>query len=128
MGHIRVPHDWADDPFAGSCYAHGDCWEGLAAGYAIEQRWEARGEDLPAGHPAWEMEARYLALGIATLTCTLSPERIVIGGGVMRQVGFEIVRGKVVELLNGYTAAPQIIPPALGADSGVLGAIALTGT
>src|SRR5205807_7138738 len=76
MGHIRVPHDAATDPFGGNCPSHGECLEGLAAGPAIEQRWGARGEDLSDDHPAWRLEARYLALGLVNWICTVSPQRI----------------------------------------------------
>lgn len=134
MGHIRVPHDRAADPFPGSCPFHGDCLEGLVCGPALAARWGQRGETLPPDHIAWELEAQYLALALATWICTLSPQRIILGGGVMRQAGlFERVRRKVLDLLNGYIQAPEIlehidayiVPPALGGDAGVLGAIAL---
>jgi fructokinase len=125
MGHIRVPHDREADPFPGACYAHGDCLEGLASGFAVESRWNQRGENLPADHPAWELEANYLAHGLVTLTCSFSPEKIIIGGGVASRVGFPLLREKTAALLNGYTAMPEIIPPALGSNAGVLGAIAL---
>lgn len=134
MGHIRVPHDRAADPYPGSCPFHGDCLEGLVCGPALAARWGQRGETLPPDHVAWELEAQYLALGLATWICTLSPQRIILGGGVMRQAGlFERVRRKVLDLLNGYIQAPEIlerigayiVPPALGGDAGVLGAIAL---
>lgn len=125
MGHIRVPHDWKADPFPGACFAHGDCLEGLAAGHAIEERWKARGEDLADGHAAWDLEARYLALGVVSLICTLSPESVIVGGGVMKRVGFPALREKVEALLNGYTAIPKIVPPGLGGNAGVLGAMAL---
>ncbi len=85
MGHIRIPHDRERDPFAGCCPFHGDCLEGLACGPAIEQRWGARGETLPPDHPAWPLEAHYLALALANFICTLSPQRIILGGGVMNQ-------------------------------------------
>jgi len=126
MGHIRVPHDLAADPFPGCCPFHGDCLEGLVAGPAIEARWGRRGETLPPDHAAWDLAADYIALGLVTWICTLSPQRIIIGGGVMRQTGlFDRLRTKVAALLNGYVAAPAIVPPALGGDAGVLGAIAL---
>ena len=125
MGHIRIPHDRAADPFSGSCYAHNDCLEGLASGYAIEQRWRTRGEELPPHHPAWDLEAHYIALALVNFTCTLSPQKIIIGGGVMNQVGFPLVREKLNALLNGYTAMPDIVPPALGVNSGLFGSIAL---
>lgn len=134
MGHMRIPHDRARDPFPGCCPYHGDCLEGLAAGPAIEARWQARGEALPPDHPAWPLEAEYLALGLANLACTLSPQRIIVGGGIAEQPQLlPLVRQRVQGLLNGYLQAPAIleqideyiVPPALGSRAGVLGAIAL---
>jgi len=126
MGHLRVPHDLQRDPFPGNCPYHADCLEGLAAGPAIEARWSKSARDLPVEHPAWELEAHYLALGIANLACALSPQRIILGGGVMRRGElYPMVRAKVAALLNGYVEAPEIVPPELGARAGVLGAIAL---
>jgi fructokinase len=126
MGHIRVPHDGIRDPFPGNCPYHGDCLEGLAAGPAIEARWGKAGHLLPDGHPAWDLEAEYLALGIADWTFTLSPQRIILGGGIMqRQELFAKLRVRVAQLLNGYLEPPEIVPPELGTRAGVLGAIAL---
>ncbi len=137
MGHIRIPHNWQTDPFPGTCPFHGDCLEGLAAGPAIEQRWGQPGETLPADHPAWDLEAHYLSLGLMNHILMLSPQRIIMGGGVMAQSQlFPAVRQKVVAQLNGYVNAPAvlqhintyIVPPALGNRAGVLGAIALAQT
>ena len=126
MGHIRVPHDRDRDQFAGNCPYHGDCLEGLAAAPAMEARWGQAPQALPMDHPAWELEAHYLALGIANLICVLSPQRIILGGGVMRREElYPLVRAKVATLLNGYIEAPDIVPPQLGARAGVLGAVAL---
>jgi fructokinase len=126
MGHLRVPHDLQHDPFPGNCPYHGDCLEGLAAAPAIEARWAKPAHELPAGHAAWELEAHYLALGIANLTCALSPQRIILGGGVMRREElYQMIRAKVTTFLNGYVEPPVIVPPQLGARAGVLGAIAL---
>jgi fructokinase len=134
IGHMRIPHDLARDPFPGSCPYHGDCLEGLAAGPALAARWGERGERLPPEHPAWELQAHYLGLALSNLVCTLSPQRIVLGGGVMHQPGLiERIRQEVQALLNGYIQAPQIehsidsyiVLPGLGDQSGVLGAIAL---
>ena len=134
MGHIRLPHDRQLDPFDGACPYHGDCLEGLAAGPALEKRWGVRAETLAPDHPAWELEAHYLGLALSNFICTLSPQRIILGGGVMSQPHlFPLVRAKTVELLNGYVQSPQIlqniteyiVPPALGAQAGVLGAFAL---
>jgi fructokinase len=134
MGHLRIPHDRQNDPFPGICPYHGDCWEGLACGPAIQARWGQPPQDLPPDHPAWALEAGTLALGLVNLALALSPELIILGGGVMNQAQlFPLVRAGVQGLLNDYLPAPQfqaecqdyIVPPALGERSGVLGAIAL---
>ena len=126
MGHLRIPHDRALDPFPGCCPYHGGCLEGLASGPAVEARWGRRGELLAEDHPAWNLEARYLALGLANLACTLAPRRIVIGGGVMRHLRLlGLIRGQLHELLNGYLEAPELVPPHLGQRAGVLGGLIL---
>ena len=133
MGHLRVPRV-SGDTFPGNCPYHGDCLQGLAAGPAIEARWGRRAEELPPDHPAWALEAAYLALAVNDLICVLSPERIILGGGVMtRRHLFPLVRREAQKLLNGYVRSPLILeriedfigPPALGDRSGALGAIAL---
>jgi fructokinase len=126
MGHIRVPHDWQRDPFPGNCPYHGDCLEGLAAAPAIQARWGQPPHLLPAGHAAWDLEAHYLALGLCNWICTVSPQRVILGGGIMtREELFPMVRSKLAALLNGYLDVPEIVPPQLGPRAGVLGAIAL---
>jgi len=134
MGHIRIPHDYKIDPFLGSCPFHGDCLEGLASGTAMIKRWGKPPEEIPADHPAWQLESDYLAAGIANFICTLSPQRIIMGGGIMKKPGLlSAVRQKAVKLLNNYVNSPEItenidnyiVPPGLGDFSGVLGAIAL---
>jgi fructokinase len=134
MGHIRVPRDLDKDPFEGSCPYHGDCLEGLASGPAIGDRWGRPSDELPEDHPAWELEARYLALAIVNFICTLSPKKVIMGGGVMaRRSLFPLIQQNVQELLDGYIRSPlilesinsYIVPPGLGTRSGVLGAIAL---
>jgi fructokinase len=137
MGHIRVPHDWDRDPYGGICPYHGDCLEGLASGPAMEARWGSAPRGLPADHPAWELEAHYLALGLVNWVCILSPSRIVLGGGVMQQGQlFPLVRRKVQEQLNGYIPCREllegldeyIVPSPLGERAGVLGALVLAKT
>lgn len=134
MGHIRLPHNWDSDPFAGICPFHGDCLEGLASGPAIEARWKQRAETLPPEHPAWELETHYIALSLVNFITTLSPQRIILGGGVMQAPQLlPLIRAEVQTLLNGYIQSPEIlarieqyiVPPALGGQAGVLGAIAL---
>lgn len=133
MGHIRIPH-LEEDLFPGHCPYHGDCLEGLASGPAIEARWGVPAHKLPADHPAWVLEARYLALALSTWVSTLSPQRIVLGGGVMqRDFLFPMIRAGLKDLLNDYFPARAlrdqlehyIVPPRLGGHAGVLGAILL---
>ena len=98
---------------------------GLAVGLAIEARWGRSPRELVAERAVWRLEARYVALGLVKVVAVLSPERIVLGGGVMEVPGLlALVRAEVAELLAGYVAT-EIAPPALGPLSGVLGAIAL---
>jgi fructokinase len=134
MGHLRVPHDWKQDPYPGACPFHGDCLEGLAAGPALAGRWGRRGETLPPDHPAWALEAHYLALGLVNLICALSPQRIILGGGIMQQTElFRMIRRDVQEFLKGYLQVKAIleeidkyiVPPGLGSRAGLLGAIEL---
>ncbi len=127
MGHIRIPHDLSADPFPGVCPYHGDCLEGLASGPAIHARWGLPAETLPPDHPlAWPLEARYLALAIANFAFTLSPARIILGGGVMRQTQlYPQIRSHLAQLLNGYIVQPEIEPPALADRAGVCGALVL---
>ncbi len=134
MGHIRIPHETAQDPFPGNCPFHGDCLEGLASGSAIRERWGKSADDLANDHPAWELEARYLGLALSNFICTLSPRRIIMGGGVMeRNHLFPMIRQQVQSLLSGYVQKRglcdeikgYVVPPQLGKHAGVLGAIML---
>jgi len=134
VGHMLIPHDRARDPFPGSCPFHGDCFEGLAAGSAIERRWGKPGEELGDRSDVWELEAEYLALGVVNVICVMSPQRVILGGGVMKQPSLlPLVRARTRELLAGYVVAPglsagleeYIVSPALGDRAGVLGAIEL---
>ncbi len=133
MGHIRIPRE-AGDAFPGVCPFHGDCLEGLASGPALAKRWGRPAEELPPEHAAWSVLARELSLALATFVCTLSPERIVVGGGVAQQPSLlPRLRTELVSVLNGYIQARAIteeidrflVAPGLGARSGLLGALAL---
>jgi len=125
MGHLAIPRDPAD-PFAGACPYHGDCLEGLASAVALRARWGAAPQTLPAGHEAWPLQARYLALGVVAIAAVLSPRRVALGGGVMRAAGLlERVRHEVEARLAGYVRAPELVAPALGERAGVLGGLAL---
>jgi fructokinase len=137
MGHLRLPHDRRLDPFPGTCPHHGDCWEGLASGPALAARWHQPPETLADDHPAWELEAHYLALGLANVVLVLSPERLVVGGGVMARAPlYPLIRTKLAGWLGGYLQTPAlgnrieeyVVPPAFGDRAGVLGALALAQT
>ena len=127
MGHMQVPNP---DNFKGICRIHGDCWEGLASGPSMEARWGVSPSELPESHKAWEKEAEVLASGIVSIIANHSPDRIILGGGVMKQKHlFTVIRSKVAEIWNDYTplVSPSelIVEPGLGSDSGITGALVL---
>ena len=134
MGHVRIPHNRELDPFNGSCPFHGDCFEGLASGPAIEKRLGVTGAIVPEDDAFWDIEADYIASALVNYILTLSPKKVILGGGVMqREFLFPKIRNRVLELLNGYVSSKSllehidqyIVPPGLGNQSGSMGAIAL---
>jgi fructokinase len=136
MGHVPVPRDPRRDPFPGCCPFHGDCLEGLASGPALEARWGRPAEALHGRADVWDLEAEYLAAGIAAIALVLSPQRVILGGGVGRAPGLlERVRERLAARLGGYVRHSRmrgdlsdfLVPPALGDRAGVLGALALAG-
>lgn len=134
VGHIKVRRH-PDDQFEGNCPYHDDCLEGLAAGPAIEQRWGKKGDKLVDVDEVWELEAYYLAQALTTFIYVLSPERIILGGGVMHQKQlFPLIRKYVLEMLNGYVSSPHltedeidqyIVSPGLTDEAGIKGALQL---
>ena len=133
LGHIKMARE-PDDAFAGSCPYHRDCLEGMASGAAMARRWGCRAEELPPGHRAWELEATYLARAVATYSLVLSPELVLIGGGVGLRPGLvERVDTLVGEELAGYIPAltvPGCLEsfvkrPKLGSEAGLIGSAGL---
>lgn len=134
MGHLHVQRH-LDDRFVGRCPFHGDCLEGLASGPAIAERTGRPPNDLgDQQDPAVRIEAWYLAQLVTTVTYVLSPQRIVLGGGVLKLPGLlTAVRHAIRTRLGGALPAPELgeritdylVPPALGDRAGVLGALAL---
>lgn len=134
MGHIPLTVR-EDDPYEGKCPFHGRCFEGLASGPAIEQRWGVKGQDLDKDHKAWDLEAYYIAQAIANYVLIISPKKIIIGGGVAKQIQmFPMIQKYLREFLNGYIAKDEIltdkindyiVSPELGDNAGVVGALAL---
>lgn len=133
MGHIYLKRH-KDDSFEGRCPFHKDCLEGMAAGPAIEDRWGEKGHLLSDRDEVWEMEAFYLAQALVNYILILSPQKIIMGGGVMKQKQlFPLIRKNVKELLNGYVQKSEILEnidnyivyPGLGDEAGFVGSIAL---
>lgn len=131
-GHILIAKN-PSDTFSSCCPYHNSCFEGLAAGPAIEKRYEKKAFELADIPEVWELEAEYIAKALVNYILILSPERIVLGGGVMHQKQlFPLVRKKTLALLNGYVLTRQlanidsyIIPPSLNDNQGILGCIRL---
>lgn len=133
MGHVRVPRA-EGDTFSGVCPYHGDCLEGMASGPALHARVGRPPHELGPENSVWTFEVHYLSMALVNYVCVLSPERIILGGGVMKQAHlFPRIRSEVLRLLNGYVRAGEIldeidsyiVPPALGERSGIVGAVAL---
>ncbi|MGM0876532.1 MAG: ROK family protein [Bacillota bacterium] len=133
MGHTLIRRH-PDDVFIGNCPYHQDCLEGMAAGPAIEKRWGKKGQELKSDQKVWELEAYYLAQAIANFILILSPKKVIIGGGVAKQLQlFPLIQKNVEFLLNGYISheailskiEEYIIPPSLGDNAGLCGALAL---
>jgi fructokinase len=134
MGHIRIPHDFQLDPFPGACPFHGDCFEGLASGPALQKRFGRPADEISDNDTFWEVEARYIALALQDFIMTISPRRIILGGGIMQRAFlFKMIQTELGKQLNGYAQHPvllehldaYVVPPMLGGQAGVLGAIAL---
>ena len=121
------------DAFSGCCPSHGACLEGMASGTAIEKRWGKTGIELSSKAEVWELESEYLAQAMMSTILLLSPEIIILGGGVMEQTQlFPLIREKTLNLLNGYLDTKQlramdsyIVPASLGGDQGILGCLRL---
>lgn len=129
MGHIYVSRHPQDD-YEGCCPYHGGCLEGLASGTAIAARYGKKANELENAKKVWEIEAHYLAQAIVNYIYILSPGKIILGGGVMKQdILFPLIRDKVSKLLQNYITIESmeeyIIPPQLNDEQGILGALAL---
>lgn len=132
MGHVTLQRI-AGDEMESVCPFHENCFEGLAAGPALEKRWAKKGIDLDSSHPAWEIEADYIAQGLVQMIVILAPDRVIVGGGVMKQNHLlKSIREKVKDKLGGYTYYESlkdmnelIITPKLGDDSGLVGGLLL---
>ena len=134
MGHMLIPSSPDEvEGFVGICPYHQSCVEGLASGSAFVKRWGSNLLDLPQEHPAWQLEAQYLAMFLSNLTFALQPQRIVIGGGVMNETLLSLIQERLHVALAGYrpslaaaeSVADYLVLPELNGRAGVLGAIAM---
>lgn len=134
MGHIFVNRH-PRDKFVGNCPFHGgNCLEGMASEMALERRWGVEFKDIPENHPAWDMEAFYIAHALVNYILVLSPEKIIIGGDIIKRGNLlTLIKERVVKLLNNYVQNDKILKniddyivlPKLKDDSALLGALAL---
>ncbi len=134
LGHMLLRPLLNDPSPEGFCPYHKGCLEGLACGPAIEKRWGVSARDMAPDHPAWALEANYLAQMCVNAIVSFSPEKIILGGGVMQQPHlFPLIRKEVLRLLGGYVQHPAvlngmedyIVPPGLQTESGIAGAFLL---
>jgi fructokinase len=131
-GHILL-RQHPEDNYKGKCPYHGTCFEGLAAGPAIEDRWGKKALELKDKDKVWEIEAYYIAQALVTFILTISPRRIILGGGVMHQTQlFPLIRKEVIKQMNGYINTKEIkdidnyiVPASLKDDQGIMGCIQL---
>ena len=131
-GHVLI-RKRSDDQYEGKCPYHKTCLEGLAAGPAIEERWGKKAVELADKAEVWDMEADYIAQALVGYILTLSPEMIILGGGVMHQEQlFPLIREKVTQLLGGYIQTEEladmehyIVPASLHDDQGIMGCLEL---
>ena len=131
-GHIPMAVH-KDDTYTGKCPYHKTCFEGMAAGPAIEERWGQPGKKLRDRKEVWELEAYYIAQALTSYIMILSPQKIILGGGVMHQEAlFPLIRKNVAEMLNGYLCTKEledldsyIVPASLNDDQGIMGCIKL---
>ena len=131
-GHLLLtPHP--EDTYKGKCPYHGTCLEGMAAGPAIEDRWGKKAFDLADNPKVWEFESYYIAQALVSYILILSPQKIILGGGVMHQEQLmPMIRSQVEKLLNGYLDTKElhdlehyIVLPSLNDNQGIMGAIKL---
>lgn len=135
IGHLHLSSLIPGDEFEGVCPYHGNmCFEGVASGPAIIKRWNSRPHELPIDHKAWTYEAEYLAILCQNIILTMSPERIIMGGGVMKQTHlYPMIKTRLKTLLNGYLNIEPyeldwenfLVPQGLVGQAGIMGGLEL---
>ena len=135
MGHMYIPRELEDLGFEGSCRFHGACLQGLASGKALALRWGLPAEELEWNHPAWDLEARYIARACTNLIYSFSPEAIVLGSSVGSVPSLvPKVNHYLLSMLNNflepelrtlYSEQPPVAGASLGPESSLIGAALL---
>ncbi|MBQ6112884.1 MAG: ROK family protein [Synergistaceae bacterium] len=131
-GHLIMSRVQGDE-YKGHCPSHGACFEGMACGPAIEDRWGKSAKELADRPEVWELEAKYIAQALTDITMTLSPQKIILGGGVMSQSQlFPLIRKYLAEYINDYISTKElrnmsayVCPAALNGNQGIMGAVKL---
>lgn len=131
-GHILLARR-EDDTYEGICPYHKSCMEGLASGPAIQARWGRKAEELGDDVRVWDLEAYYIAQALVNYILILSPQMIILGGGVMNQEQlFPRIRSYVKKMINGYIKTKEmedlehyIVPASLHDNQGIMGALEL---
>lgn len=131
-GHVLITKR-ESDAYKGKCPYHKNCLEGLAAGPALEERFGKKAAELADVKEVWDLEADYIAQALIGYILTLSPEMLILGGGVMHQEQlFPLIRQKVTEYLGGYVNTEElkdmdhyIVPASLNDDQGIMGCLEL---
>ncbi len=131
-GHILLSRH-PEDPNGGICPYHKNCLEGFASGPSIEARWGKKAVELVDRPEVWELESYYIAQALVNYIMILSPQKIILGGGVMHQEQlFPLIRKKVTEMIGGYLNTREladmdnyIVPASLHDDQGIMGCIKL---
>ncbi|MBM7571657.1 ROK family protein [Aquibacillus albus] len=131
MGHLLI-RKHPEDNYKGACPYHEGCLEGLASGPAIEGRYNKKGHELASEDKVWEIQAYYLAQALVDYTLILRSEKIILGGGVMKQKQlFPLIREAFSKQMNNYVETPElsqyIVDPGLGDDAGITGCLLLAG-
>ena len=97
------------------------------SGAAIGNRYGMHPRDLGKDNPLWEELARMLAIGVHNSILHWSPDRIVIGGSMMNEIGIPVprVHEHVKSLLHKFPVVPEIVHSSLADMGGLWGGLAL---
>lgn len=131
-GHVLLTRH-PKDTYKGKCPFHANCFEGLCAGPAVEERWGRKGYELAEQAEVWEMEAYYIGQALVDFTMMISPQKIILGGGLMHQTQLlPLIRKEFAKQMNGYLKTKEmedldqyIVVQSLDDKQGIMGALRL---